>query len=700
MTPLRIISILFILLVIEGLSGCAWYDNRITYFNTYYNMQRIRGEILDEFDYQEELKRNRPRVLVPGLDSIKLASGPPKNSVYQFLRGLQIDRTKLQPVATKVDSILMKGSKVVAFHPKSDYIEGSLFLMAEAYFFRSEWVPSQQKCLELIERFPDGEYSPDAHILLAKVYLMQRKVSQGTQALSKAVDVAWYRDRYDVASEAYRIQAEMAIEDGDVEKAILPYKQALIMCDDGVQRAKWQIEIASIYYRIGKFELAEKAFRKVFDENPDALGQFETLLYIASCRARQGQFDEASELYAKLEDRKAFAEWASFIQAERLALDRLRQENAKDKTLLARERFADTSFVGKPELMAQSFQKGMALYKTGEYPEALKYFAKAKIIRTPVYDVANKYYTALRSWDDAKRRLYLLDQHLVVDTSRRDSINRLRSAELYSIGRVHETLDRKDSALMYYRWAFGASEPASEDAGKCLFAQARLLKDSDPIVSDSLFEVISLRWPRSPFAKEAAANLGFTADATIDDAAELYASGSKFRMIKDYSFASRQFMTVVNKFPQSDVAPKALYAMGWMFERDVQRNDSALFYYQQLIEQYPRSEYAREVRASVEFALAKMNGVEVSDSTLLRDLDKELLQRATDKDKDVMQQLMDRNKDAFQVTAPGVNVPQIPGMTPGGSLNNILQGQFRDAQGNIIGNKQDSVSVPPPLPKP
>ncbi|MFN6112385.1 MAG: tetratricopeptide repeat protein [Bacteroidota bacterium] len=699
MTSSRIISLLTLLTAILGLAGCSWYDNRITYFNTYYNMQRIRGEVLDEFDYQDELKRNRPRVLVPGLDSIKIASGPPKNSVYQFLRGLQIDRTKLQPVTQKVDSILIKGSKVVAFHPKSQYIEGSLFLMAEAYFFRSEWVPSQQKCLELIERFPDGEYSPDAHILLAKVYLMQRKVSQGTQALSKAVDVAWYRDRYDVASEAYRIQAEMAIEDGDIEKAIMPYKQALIMCEDAGQRSKWQIEIASIYYRIGKYALAEAAFKKVFDENPDALGQFESLLYIASCRARQGAFDEASEMYAQLEDRKAFTEWASFIQAERLAVDRLRQENAKDKTLLARERFADTSFVGKPELMAQSFQKGMALYKTGDYQEALKYFAKAKVIRTPVYDVANKYYSALRSWDEAKRRLYMLDQHLVVDTSRKDSINRLRAGELYAIGRVHENLDRRDSALIYYRWAFGASEPSSDDAGKCLFAQARLLKDSDPIVSDSLFEVISLRWPRSPFAKEAAANLGFTADATIDDAAELYASGSKFRAIKDYAFASRQYMSVVNRFPESELAPKALYAMGWMFERDVHRNDSAIFYYQLLLERYPRSEYAREVRASVEFALAKINGVEVSDSTLLRDLDKDLLQRATEKDKDVMQQLMDRNQDAFQVTAPNMNLPQIPGMTPGGSINNVLQGQMRDAQGRIIG-KQDTTVIPPPLPKP
>jgi len=694
------ISLLLLLVALVGFSGCAWYDNRITYFNTYYNMQRIRGEVIDEFDYHEELKRNRPRVLIPGMDSLKLTAGPPKNSIYNFLRALQIDRTKLQPVAQKVDSLLMKGSKVVAFHPKSEYIEGALFLMAEAYFFRSEWVPSQQKCLELIERFVEGEYSPDAHILLAKVYLMQRKVSQGTQMLSKAIDVAWYRDRYDVASEAYRIQAEMAIEDGDIEKAIMPYKQALAMCDDGLQRSKWQIEIASIYYRIGKFEMAEAAFRKVFDEDPDALGQFESLLYIASCRARQGHFDEASDLYAQLEERKAFTEWASFIQAERLALDRLRQENNKDKTLLARERFADTSFVGRPELMAQSFQKGMSLYKAGDYPEAIKYFAKSKVVRTPVYDVASKYYSALRTWDESKRKVFLLEQHLTIDTSRRDSVNRLMATELYAVGRVHEQLDVPDSALHYYRAAWKVSDPVSEDAGRYLFAQARLLRTTDPDASDSLFEIVSLNWPRSPFAKEASASLGYTADASIDDAAELYASGTKFRLIKDYTFASRQYNAVVSKFPASDIAPKALYALGWMFERDVHRNDSALFYYGQLIEKYPRSEYAREIRASVEFALAKMNGVEVSDSTLLQDIDNNLLKRATEQDKGVMQQLIDRNQDALQVVGPNSTLPQIPGLTNGGTVNSMLQEQLRDAQGNVLGRKDSTATVPPPLPKP
>jgi tetratricopeptide (TPR) repeat protein len=573
--------------------------------------------------------------------------------------------------------------------------------MAEAYFFRSEWVPSQQKCLELIERYQDGEYSPDAHLLLAKVYLMQRKITQGKQALSKAVDVAWYKDRYDILSEAYRIQAEIHIEDGEIDKAVNPYKQALVMTDDSEQRSRWLVDIGSIYYRIGNYKLAEKNFAEALDEAPDALAEFESKLYMAASIARQDRTDEASALFAELEDNKIFTEWSSFIQAERIALDRLRTDNPNDKTLLAREKFADTSFVGRPELMAQSFQKGMSLYKRGEYQEAMKYFAKAKLVRTPVYDVANKYFTLLKQWDEEQRKVLQFDLHLRIDTSRKDSILKMRASSMYAIGRVHEQLDAPDSALHYYEGAYEITPASSETAGRYLYSRARLLRQREPNVADSLFEYIADTWPRSEYAKEASVNLGYTTDASIDDAAELYKSATSFRQIKDYAYAAQQYMAIVEKFPAGEYAPKALYAMGWMFERDRQMNDSALHYYGLLLEKYPRSTYAREIRPSVEFALAKINGVEVSDSTLLKNLDEDLLQRAKQGEKDVLQQMMDRNRDALQVSGPNATLPSIPGLNPGGgSINDLLQGQIRDATGKVMGSDSTRTPAPPPLPKP
>ena len=614
-----------------------------------------------------------------------------------------IDRAKLQPVAKQVDSILMKGSKILSRHPKSNYVEGSLFLMAESYFFRQEWIPSQQKCVELIERYADGDFSPDAHLLLSKDYLLQRKVTQGKQMLSRTIDVAWYKDRYDILSEAYRIQAEMALEEGDLDGAVAPYKQAIAQSEDSEVRARWQVDVASLFYRMGKYALAEEAFRKVDDlYTPDVLAEFESQLYLGASLVRLDSLDEAEEIFDALADNENYSEWSSYIQAERLALERAREGDLDSPALIAQERTADTSFIGRPELMAQSFQKAMALYKQNNYEEALVYFAKAKVIRTPVYGVSSKYYTLLKQWEDQHRKVAGYNAVIIERESIRDSIGMMKSKEIYSLGRVHEQLGNQDSALYYYQMAYDSTSDWDQARGKYLYAQARLVAEDDPEYADSLFMVLNEKYPKSEYGMEASSSLGFLADAGVDDAAELYRSGMSFRRIKDYSYASRQFNRIAANHNSSAYAPKSLYALGWMFERDLDNRDSALYYYGLLVERYPRSEYAKEVRPSVEYALAKMNNMEVADSTLLRDLDQDLYERAKAGEESVLEQMINNNPNALQVSGPGgMTLPAIPGVTPDNqTLNDMLKGELNKLKGADGAMPSDSSRIPPPPKKP
>jgi len=662
-------------------------------------MQRIMNEVEDEFSYQDENKRTKPRVLVPGAE-LSAKKDPTAPTSAAFLREFIIERSKLQPVNVKIDSILIKGSKILANHPKSKYVEGTLFLMAKAYFYRNEWVPSQIKCVEMIEQFPSGDLSPDAHLLLAKNYLIQRKMSQGLTMLSKTVDVAWYKDRYDILSQAYRIQAELALESGDMEKAVQPYRQAVAQCEDGEQRARWQVDVASIYYRLGADSQAIAAFTKVFAYTPDVLAEFESKLYTAAARVHLGQYDAAEAIFVELEASRNFDEWSSFIVAERMALDRARKENVNDPTILAAERKADTAFVGRPELMAQAFQKGMKLYKQGHYSEALPYFAKAKVVRTPVYDVAAKYFNLIKQWEDERRKIAGYTLIVPERESMVDTLAMMKASALFSLGRVHEQMGNQDSSLMYFKMAFDSTAKSDPLRSRYLYAQARIARERDPEYADSLLEVLSRDFPKSDFGKEAQSSLGYVGDLQADDASELYRSANSFRAIKDYAYASRQYMAIYTNFPTNELAPKALYAMGYMHERNLNQPDSARYYYGLLVEQYPRSEYAKEVRPSLEFALAKLNGVEVSDSLLLNDLDAQRAKKAKEQELDPLQQLINNNQDALQMSAPGLNVPgiNIPGVPPGTSVNDMLKGQIDKLKGTLPTTPGGPTVTPPPQP--
>ena len=687
-------SLIIPLIIVTALSlgSCTWYNNRMAYFNTYYNIGRIMTEAEDQFVFHDEGKRTKPRVLVPGSDEFTQTSQTAPGNTMNFLQAFVIERAKLQPVQTKVDSVLIKGSKILANHGQSEYVEGTLFNMSKAYFFRSEWVASQQKCVEMVEKFPDGEYSPDGHLLLAKNYLLQRKISQGEVALSKCIDVAWYKERYDILSEAYRIQAEMAIEAGDLNKAVQPYKQAVAQSEDGEQRAKWQVDVASIYYRAGKFDLAEKAFSEVFEYTPDAVATFEAKLYRAASLTQLKRYDEAKEILDDMEDNRSYEEWKSFIAAEQLALERAKNPDPENETVLAQERKTDTSFVGRPEVLAQNFQKGMELYKQGRYSEALPYFARAKVIRTPVYEVANKYFGLIKQWEDQHRKIKTLS--FVDKAAMRDTMATLRSKEVYALGRVFEQFGDTDSALYYYRLAHDSTAATDVEKSRYLFAQSRLIRQTDPETADSLLEVITEQYPNSQYGRQANGDLGFSSDAIVEDDAEMFRSASSFRRIGEYDMASTRYNAIVRDYPQGTYAARALYALGWMYEREMINPDSSRYYYQVLVDKYPTSEYARDIRPSLEFALAKINGVEVQDSLLLRDLDKDLYERAKAGEKDAFQQMLDNNQDMingnlqqFQ-NIPGMN--NVPGMngslgTPRPIGTTPMQGGQSPGQGQVPG---------------
>ncbi|MFN3270582.1 MAG: hypothetical protein ACK42G_08350, partial [Candidatus Kapaibacteriota bacterium] len=57
----KILAILLILFV----AGCKHYENFTTYFNTYYNAQRLMKESEDEFEYQDTKLKAQPKVVFP-----------------------------------------------------------------------------------------------------------------------------------------------------------------------------------------------------------------------------------------------------------------------------------------------------------------------------------------------------------------------------------------------------------------------------------------------------------------------------------------------------------------------------------------------------------------------------------------------------------------------------------------------------------
>ena len=588
--------------------GCRHWDNFTTYFNTYYNANRLLKESEEEFAYQDEKKRITPRVFIP--EPRIVTPDVPTSAPPPFLEGFIVSQQKLQPVKIKLDSVIIKGSKILAKHPRSDFIEGTLYLMAKAYFYRNEWLPSQIKCSELIDRFPEGDLSPDAHLLYSENLLIQRKFSAGKTMLSRTVDIAWYKKRYDILSEAFSLQAELALYERDIEGALKPYKQAIAQAEDDEIKAKWQVDLAALLYRLHRFPEAEKNFAKAHSFSPDYVTEFEAYLYQALSLIRMGEYDKGLKIVSDLESDGNNQEWLAWAFAARMTVARMKKEEKEFETA---EKFADSAYMNNHALLAVYFEKGMDYYFADNYLNARKYFARTRNVRSVVYATSERMYALLNSLDQkqqsAKPFLTQYSQGTITDTSRI-----MLAQYTFEAGRIFEQLGRQDSALSYYKAAIEYSPPQHNASAKYLYVYARSIQASNLMLYDSLMEVVAEKYPLTEHGKEALQKLGYTAKFVIDTVAELYVSGSKLRENKEFPFAIIQFLKIYNDYPKSKLAPKALYSVGWIFEKDLKLVDSALHYYRLLMEKYPYSEYAKDVNLSVVYLLALQSGEPLPDS--------------------------------------------------------------------------------------
>ncbi len=600
-----IASIIAVLLAVGAmLSGCRTWDNFTTYFNTYYNMNRLMIEVEDEFGYlrEQEATEQQPRVFFVERSTLAPELLHPESkrrqfSIPPFMLDEIIPAHFLASTRPKLDSIILKGSKILAKHPQSDYIDGTLYLMAKAYFYKGEWINCEVKCLEFIENFPRSPYSPDVHLLLAKTYLLQRKFQSARKYLDRTVDIAWAQDRYDILSQVFRLQASLALYEGKIEEGLRPYRRAIAQAEDSELKARWQLELAALLYRMGKFDYALPEFRRIFQYDPTDLVTFEAQLYTATTLAHLHQFRRAADLLRTLRDEDDYARWEDYILAQELQLARLRGIPADSLQQLEQE--ADAQYPQRVPIAVYFYDRAMDLFEAGDLRAAREYFGKAALRKSPLFFQASTYFSLLTTW---QKKLQFVRPLLskVQKPDAQDSLKATVARSLFALARTHQKLGLTDSAIFYYQLTADVAPRRHTLRAKALYALGVFLQSLNRFSqADSLFEQIAREFPKTEYANAAKLQLGYTPEALIDAARELYESAYHLLHAREYDFAFAQLRRLLQQFPQSPYTPQALYLLGWYFERYRQQLDSAFWYYYRLIQQYPNTEYAREVYPAV-----------------------------------------------------------------------------------------------------
>lgn len=176
--------------------------------------------------------------------------------------------------------------------------------------------------------------------------------------------------------------------------------------------------------------------------------------------------------------------------------------------------------------------------------------------------------------------------------------NKLQLAEVYLF-----QFALIDSAMQEYNEIIQLF-PNHPACAKALFSCALIYENEylDKFRTDSLLTVLIERFPNSHQAQEARRILGLPMAVNRNEiAAEMYKNAeADLLSTRNTTRAIEEFQKVYMNFPNSEYAPKALYAVGWIYEKMTHENDKALSVYREVIQKYPDSEYSKTVKRKLD----------------------------------------------------------------------------------------------------
>ncbi len=311
----RTLSILLVSVLLPLIEGCAVYNsvadffsqryvNVVAYFNTYYNAKGA-------FDDGER------EVLQAQQASWRTATSAPS----------------LAPPSArqKFNIAIEKSSKILSFYPTSKWVDGALMIIGKSYYYLGDDIKADRKFLELIAKFPGSSRFFEAELWHGKSLYRQKKTTEAEAALTELYSTAMKAGEKAIAGEAEIAIGQSYYGRQDYAPALPHLQRGLALSDDEVLNTQVALQIGFAHDKLGQYQKAAAAFRRVADFSPDYASLFEAKLQEARMLVKNGSYAEGlAAMEAMLEEAKN-AEYFGRIRLE-IANTYLAQGRVHDAT--------------------------------------------------------------------------------------------------------------------------------------------------------------------------------------------------------------------------------------------------------------------------------------------------------------------------------------------------------------------------------
>ncbi len=592
----------FILIVFLLFSGCSVlapvgdfisqrYVNATAYFNTYYNASTAFDDALTELQK------------------------------YQLQQTAKEQKWKIGDVPTtskkNFDASIEKLSKLLMYYPTSKWIDRSLMMIGEAYYYENELVKSERKFLELLAQLPNSEYRLDARLWLGRVFMAQNKLDSAKQHLTFLVQMATDQKAHEIVGESGLLLGDINLLLNDTTGAISAYRIVLTQSNDDELRARAQLNIGDVYAMMDSSAQAMEAYQHVQELGPDPQTEYLARKKYADFMLTLGRYSEAESRLDELMSINRYRDYRAQIE--------LSYAIAKYKKGKIRE--ADDYFAEIDTLYPRSDASAQSLYYQGliqekhynNYDSALKFFdrSKAEFLTSSITPRATAKAETIQRYVANKRQIKVCDSLLNIYCTKKDSLARLDSLRQKNITQAPTVSvnPKVDSSIGRHDQIVPSNQIPPKDSldqpnvrrGLKPLSEPGITANRDSLISnkiltkrDSLLLKSSTPIDKkkdTSKVKEAPIRLDSVKIAT-DKLIAMYDLASLFYIqMTEIDSALTVFNAILSMNPPADIAVGSLYTMSQIYKIEkkdsIAKSDSL---YSEILHKHPRSRYAKEIR--------------------------------------------------------------------------------------------------------
>lgn len=529
----RFISPLLLALLALTLTSCVYY-------NTFYNAKKRFNEAHQQREAAEEDPENR--IL--------------QNTYRDYYL-----------------SAIEKASVVLDIYADSKWVDDALLLIGKSYYWRGEQRDALTKFDELLGNFPDSELKTEALYWKALALWGNESISQSRELLVRLADSG---------DPVYTSQARLAL--AELEQSQENYPEAVrtyLSLVDGLKDREMQTRLwkglGDTYFAQKDYANAINAFQKVLKTEADTFTRYQARMQIGAAQEKLKDLDGALDTYRQMERNKRFRAYRPNIQLKIANVYRLTGDI--DGAQEAYERIIAQN--PRTETSAEAYYQIASIEREVRRNNelALELFATARKERTTSDAAARA--------REMETTLFQLDRF----KKRAEKESDQGTEALFSVAEIYLfNLGEMDSALSQYEQVLARKD--SVYTPKALYALGMIYADSlnTPEKATPLFSRLVEEYPVTPYAVDARRRIGqgrsddVLAEARYVEAEALKAEGADPRDVVTI------LQQVADEYPNSLYAPKALFALGWAYENDLNDLESAADQYERLTETYPLSD--------------------------------------------------------------------------------------------------------------